>query len=171
MNIQDWFPLGWTGWISLQFMELFKSLLQHHGSKALILWCSAFFIAQLSHPYMTIGKTTALTRWTFVGKVMCLLFNMLSRLVIAFLPTSHLGSVKILLSYHSFIHLNSYHPNMDQHITFLIPCFILSRSICQRNTGNPEFIHRALVFCFSPPGRCSENWLNGVSFTKVINLW
>ena len=51
MNIQDWFPLGWTGWISLQFMELFKSLLQHHGSKALILWCSAFFIAQLSHPY------------------------------------------------------------------------------------------------------------------------
>ena len=65
-----------------------KSLLQHHSSKALILRCSAFFIVQLSHPYMTTGKTLALTRWTFVGKVMSLLFNMLSRLVITFLPRS-----------------------------------------------------------------------------------
>ena len=65
-----------------------KSLLQHHSSKASILWCSAFLIVQLSHPYMTTGKTIALTRWTFVGKVMCLLFNMLSRLVITFLPRS-----------------------------------------------------------------------------------
>ena len=65
-----------------------KSLLQHHSSKATILQCSAFFIAQLSHPYMTTGKTIALTRWTFVGKVMALLFNMLPRLVIAFLPRS-----------------------------------------------------------------------------------
>ena len=65
-----------------------KSLLQHHSSKASILQCSAFFIVQLSHPYMTIGKTIALTRRTFVGKVMSLLFNMLSRLVIAFLPRS-----------------------------------------------------------------------------------
>ena len=65
-----------------------KSLLQHHSSKASILWCSAFFIVQLSYPYMTTGKTIALTRWTFVGKVMSLLFNMLSRLVIAFLPRS-----------------------------------------------------------------------------------
>ena len=63
-----------------------KSLLQHHSSKASILWCSAFFIVQLSHPYMTIGKTIALTKRTFVGKVMSLLFNMLSRLVKAFLP-------------------------------------------------------------------------------------
>ena len=63
-----------------------KSLLQHHSSKALILWCSAFFTVQLSHPYMTTGKTIALTRWTFVGKVMSLLVNMLSRLVITFLP-------------------------------------------------------------------------------------
>ena len=63
-----------------------KSLLQHHHSKASILWCSAFFIVQLSHPYMTTGKTIALTRWTFVGKVMPLLFNVLSRLVITFLP-------------------------------------------------------------------------------------
>ena len=65
-----------------------KSLLQHHSSKASILWCSALFIVQDSHPYMTTGKTIALSRQTFVGKVMSLLFNMLSRLVIAFLPRS-----------------------------------------------------------------------------------
>ena len=65
-----------------------KSLLQHHSSKASIFWSSAFFIVQISHPYMTTGKTIALTRQTFVGKVMSLLFSMLSRLVIAFLPKS-----------------------------------------------------------------------------------
>ena len=65
-----------------------KSLLQHHSSKASILWCSAFFMVQLSHPYMTTGKTIALNIWTFVGKVMSLLFNMLSRLVINFLARS-----------------------------------------------------------------------------------
>ena len=135
MNIQDWFPLGWTGWISLQsegiprvfsnestlhirwpkyrsfsfnispsnehpgliifrmdWLDLFavqgtlKSIFQHHSSKASVLRCSAFFIVQLSHPYMTTGKTIALTRQTFVGKVMFLLFNILSRLVITFLP-------------------------------------------------------------------------------------
>ena len=78
MNIQDCFPLGWTGWISLQSKGL-KSILQHHSSKASILQCSAFFIVKISHPNMTTGKTIALTRWTFVGKVMFLLFNMLSR--------------------------------------------------------------------------------------------
>ena len=65
-----------------------KSLLQHHSSKASVLQCSAFFIVQLSHPYMTAGKTIALTKWTFVSKVMSLLFNMLSNLVIVFLPRS-----------------------------------------------------------------------------------
>ena len=65
-----------------------KSLFQHHSSKPSILQCSAFFIVQLSHPYMTTGKTIGLTTWTFVGKVMSLLFNMLSRLVIPFLPSS-----------------------------------------------------------------------------------
>ena len=73
VNIQDWSPLGWTGWISLQSKGL-KSLLQYHSSKASILQCSAFFIVQLSHPHMTTGKTIALTRWT-VGRVMSLLFN------------------------------------------------------------------------------------------------
>ena len=87
MNIQDWFPLGWTGWISLPSKGL-KSLLQHHSSKASTIWCSAFFIVQLSYPYLTTRKTTALTRQTFAGKVMSLLFNKLSRLVIAFLPKS-----------------------------------------------------------------------------------
>ena len=87
MNTQDWFPLGWTGWISLKSKELSR-VLQHQSSKASTLRCSAFFIVQLSHPYMTTGKTIALTRWAFVGKVMSLLLNMLFRLVITFLPRS-----------------------------------------------------------------------------------
>ena len=74
-------------WLALLVVQgTLKSLLQHHSSKASILWHSAFFMVQLSHPYMTTGKIIALTRRTFVGKVMFLLFNMLSRLVIAFLP-------------------------------------------------------------------------------------
>ena len=77
-------------WLNLlAFQGTLKSLLQHHRSKASILQCSAFFIVQLSHPYVTAGKTIALTRWTFVGKVMFLLFKMLSRLVTAFLPRSN----------------------------------------------------------------------------------
>ena len=76
-------------WLDLLAVQgTLKSLLQHHNSKETITWCSAFFIVQLSHPYMTTGKTIALSRWTFVGKVMPLLFNMLSRLLIAFLPRS-----------------------------------------------------------------------------------
>ena len=75
-------------WFNLAVQGTLKSLLQHHSSKASILWHSAFFIIQLSYPYMTTGKTTALTRWTFVDKVMSLLFNMLPRLVITFLPRS-----------------------------------------------------------------------------------
>ena len=75
-------------WLDLLASQGTKSLLQHHSSKASILWCSAFFTVQLSYPYMTTGKTIALTRQIFVGKVMSLLFNMLSRLLIAFLPRS-----------------------------------------------------------------------------------
>ena len=76
-------------WLDLPAVQgTLRSLLQHHSSKASILWCSAFFIVQLLHPYMTTGKTIAMTRWTFVGKVMSLLFNMLSRLLITFLPRS-----------------------------------------------------------------------------------
>ena len=92
------FRMDWLDLLAVQ--GTLKSLLQHHSSKASVLWCSAFFIVQLSHPYMTTGKTIALTRWTFVDKVMSLLFNMLfrlvmsllfnmlSRLVITFLPKS-----------------------------------------------------------------------------------
>ena len=88
MNIQDWFLLRLTGLISLAVQGTLKSLLQHHSSKASILRRSAFFMVQLSHPYMTSGKTVTLTIQTFVGKVMSLLFNMLSRLVTAFLERS-----------------------------------------------------------------------------------
>ena len=80
------FRMDWLDLLAVQ--GTLKSLLQHHSLKASILWCSAFFIVQLSHPYMTTGKAIALTRWTFVGKVMSLLLNMLSRLVITFLPRS-----------------------------------------------------------------------------------
>ena len=87
----DWFNI-------LAVQGTLKSLLQHHSSKASILRRSAFFSVQLSHPYMTIGKTIALTRWTFVGKVMSLLLNMLSRLVITFLPRSK----RLLISWLQF---------------------------------------------------------------------
>ena len=80
------FRMDWLDLLATQ--GTLKSLLQHHTSKGSILQCSAFFIVQLSHPYMTTGKTIALTRWTFVDRVMSLLFNMLSRLVITFLPRS-----------------------------------------------------------------------------------
>ena len=80
------FRMDWLDLLAVQ--GTLKSLLQHHSSKASILWCSAFFTVQLSHPYMTTGKTIALTRRIFVGKVMSLLLNMLSRLVITFLPRS-----------------------------------------------------------------------------------
>ena len=86
VNIQVWFPLGMTDLLVVQGTP--KSLLQHHSSKASILQHSAFFMVQLSHLYMTTGKTIALTRWTCVGKIMSLLFNMLSRFVITFLPRS-----------------------------------------------------------------------------------
>ena len=86
------FRMDWLDLLEVQ--GTLKSLLQHHSSKASILRCSAVFIVQLSHPYMTTGKTIALTRWTFVGKVMSLLFKMLSRLVIVFLP----GSKHLLIS-------------------------------------------------------------------------
>ena len=88
VNIQDLFPLGWSGWISLQSKGLSRVFSNTTVQKASILRHSAFFIVQLLHPYMTTGKTMALTRWIFVSKVTSLLFNMLSRLVITFLPRS-----------------------------------------------------------------------------------
>ena len=99
MNIQDWSPLGWTGWISLQSKGFSRIVSNTTVQKHPILWHSAFFIVQLSHPCMTTGKTIALTRQTFVGKVVSLLFNMLSRLVITFLPRS-----KHLMRHHEFLY-------------------------------------------------------------------
>ena len=78
--------MDWVDFLAVQVT--LKSILQHHSLKASILWCLTFLIVQLSHPYITTGKTIALTRWTFIGKVMSLLFNMLSRLVITFFPRS-----------------------------------------------------------------------------------
>ena len=93
------FKIDWLDVLAVQVP--LKSLLQHHSSKAAILWRSAFFIVQVSPPYMTTGKTIALTRWTFVVKVMSLLFNMLSRLIITFLPRSfspvNLSHVSLIL--------------------------------------------------------------------------
>ena len=89
MNIQDWLIFFRMDWLDLLAVQgTLKRLLQHHSSKASILRCSAVFTVQLSHPYMTTGKTIALTRWIFVGKIISLVFNMLSRLVITFLPRS-----------------------------------------------------------------------------------
>ena len=88
------------GWLHLLEVQGTLKNLQHHSSKASVLWCSVFFIVQLPHPYMTTGKTIPLTRWNFAGKVMSLLFNMLSRLVIIFLPRSR----------HLLFHGCSHHP-------------------------------------------------------------
>ena len=93
------FRLDWLDLLAVQ--GTLKSLLQHHCSKASILLCSAFFIVQLSHPYMTTGKTIALTRWTFVDKVMSLLFNTLSKFVIAILPRSKCLLISWLHTIHS----------------------------------------------------------------------
>src|SRR5574337_208075 len=95
------FRMDWLDLLAVQ--RTLKSLFQHHSSKASILWRSAFFMVQLSHPYMTTEKTIALIRWTFVGKVMSLLFNMLSRLVIAFLPKSKRLLISCLQSPHAVI--------------------------------------------------------------------
>ena len=95
MNIQDWFPLGWTGCISLQCTGLSRVSSSTTVQEHQFFGAQLSLIVQLSHPYMTTGKTIALTRWTFVGKVMFLLFNVLSRLVITFLPRSK----RLLLSW------------------------------------------------------------------------
>ena len=121
----DWFDL-------LAVQGTLKSLLQHHSSKASILQCSAFFMVQLSYPYTTSGKTIALTKWTFVGKVMSLLVNMLSRLVIAFLPRSK----SLLISWLQSVILE---PKKIKSVTVSI----VSPSICHEVMG-PD----AMIFVF-----------------------
>ena len=107
-------------WLDLLAVQgTLKSLLQHHSSEASILRCSAFFIVQISHPYMTTGKTIALTRWTFVGKVMSLLFNRLSRLVVTFLPRSK----RLLISWLQSPSAVILEPKKRKKVCHCFPCF------------------------------------------------
>ena len=124
------FRMDWLDLLAVQ--GTLKSLLQYHRSKASILRCPAFFIVQLSHPYMTTGKTIGLTRWTFVGKVMSLLFNILSRLVIAFLPRSKHLLISWLQSPSAVIF--GAQENKVSH------CFILSPLICHKVIGPDAMI-------------------------------
>jgi len=142
MNIQGWFPLGLTGLISLQVQGTLKSLLQHHNLKASILWCPAFFIAQLSHPCVTNGKTIVLTRRTFVGKVMSLLFNMLSRLVIAFLPRSKCLLISWLQSAPAVI--------LERKKIKPVTVSIVSPSICHEVMGLDAMILVFWMLSFKP---------------------
>ena len=135
---QDWFPLGLTDLLEVQ--GTLKSLLQHHSSKASILQCSAFFTVQISHPYMTMVENIALTRQTFVGKVMSLLFNMLSRLVIAFLPRSK----RLLISWPQLPSAVILEPKKIKSLTVSI----VSPSICHKvmGPGAMIFVFRMLSF-------------------------
>ena len=138
MNIQNWFPLGLTGWSSLLSKGLL-SLLQHHSSKAAILQCSAFFIVQLSYPYMTTGKTIALTTQIFVGKVMSLVLKVL--LVIAFLPRCPFSS-KDQASFNFMAEVTMCSDFGAQKIKYLTVS-IVSPSICHEAMGLDAMI---LVF-------------------------
>ena len=145
------FKMDWLDLLAVQ--GTLKSLLQHHSSKASIFWRSAFFVVQLSHPYMTPGKTIALTRQTFVGKVMSLLFNMLSRLVIAFLPRS-----KHLFNFPSLTGL-------------LYPLFLLNGRATFPGT---QVEHYDIIFTSLPPlpfksNQCHILELFLLSFFKNIN--
>ena len=120
-------------WLDLLAVQgTLKSLLQHHSSKASILRCSAFFIVQLSCPYMTTGKTIALTKWTFVGKVMSLLFNMLPRLVITFLPRSK----HLLISWLQSLSAVIWEPPKIKSVTLST----VSPSICNEVMGSDAII-------------------------------
>ena len=143
-------------WLDLLAVQgTLKSLLQHHSSKASLLRHSAFFIVQLSHPYMTAGKTIALTRWTFVGKVMSLLFNILSRLVIAFLPRNNRLLILWLQSPSAVI----LEPRKIKSDTVTI----VSPSICHEVIGLGAMIFVFSMLSFKPAFSLS-------SFTFVTNL-
>ena len=141
MNIQDWFPLGWTGWMSLQSRELSRvfsnTTVQKHQffGTQLSLWSN-------SHPYMTTGKTIALTRWTFVGKVMSLLFNMLSRLVTAF----HSRSKHVLILWLQSSSAEILEPHQIKSLTVSIA----SLSICHEVMGPDAMISVFWMLSFKP---------------------
>ena len=127
------FRMNWLDFLAVQ--GTLKSLLQHHSSKASILWCSAFFVVHLSHPYMTAGKTIALTRWTFVGKVISLLFNMLSRFVTAFLPRRKCLLISRLQTPSAVV--------LETKKIKYVTISIVSPSICQEVMGSD-----AMIFVF-----------------------
>ena len=131
------FRIDWLDFLAVQ--GTLKSFLQHHSSKASILQCSAFFMIQLSHPYMTTGKTIALTRWTFVGKVMSLLFNMMSRLVIAFLPRRK----RLLISWLQSPSAVILEPQKTESVT-------ISSSICHEVMGLDAMILVFWMLSFKP---------------------
>ena len=132
-----------TDWLDhLAVWGTFESLLQHHSSKASILWCLAFFIVNLSHPYMTTGKTMALIRWTIVDKVMALLFNMLSRLVIAFLSRSKPLLISWLQSPSAVI--------LKCKKIKSVTVFIVSPSICHEVMGPATMILVFWMLSFKP---------------------
>ena len=137
----DWFDL-------LAVQGTLKSLLQHHSSKASVLQHPVFFMVQLSHPYMTTGKTIALTRWTFVGKVMSLLFNMLSRLVIDFLPKSKHLLISWLQSPSAVI----LEPQKIKSVTVSI----VSSSICHEVMGPDDMILVFWMLSFKPAFKLSS---------------
>ena len=131
-NIQLWFPLQLTGfWVSCCLRPL-KSLLQHHSAKASNFWLSAFFVLQLSHLYMTTGKTIDMTRWVFVGKVISLLLNMLPQFVIDLLPRSKHLLISWLQSPSAVI--------LEPKIINSVSVFIVSPSICQEVMGPDAMI-------------------------------
>ena len=135
MNIQDWSPLVWTSWISLQSKGLSRVFSNTTVQKHQFFGAQFFFIVQLSHPYMTTGKTKALNRWTFVGKVMSLLCHMLSKLVITFLPRSK----HLLSSWLQSLSAVILEPKQIKSVTVSI----VSPSICHKVMGPDAMI---LVF-------------------------
>ena len=155
MNIRDWFPLGLTGWISFQSRGLSR-VFSNTSSETSILKCSAFFLVQLSHPYKTTEKIIALTRWTFVGKVMSLLVNMLSRFIIAFFPRSKYLLISWLQSPSAVI----LEPPKIKPLTISI----VSPSICHEVVGPDAMILVFWMLSFKPT-------LSLYSFTFIKRLF
>ena len=139
---------------------ILKSLLQHHSSKASILWCSVFFIVQLSHPYMTTGKTIALTRWIFVSKVISLLFNKLSRLATAFLPRSK----RLLASWLQLSSVVILEPKKIKCLTV----FIVSPSICHEAIGPDVMILVFWMLSFKPTFSLSSFTFKKLSSSSLL---
>ena len=171
----------WTDWLDLLAVQgTLKSLLQHHSSKASIIQHSAFFIAQLSHPYPTTGKTIALTRWTFVGKVMSLLFTMLFRLVIAFLPRSK----SLLISWLQSPSAVSLEPQNIKSLTIsIVREIFLQYEKTERYATEPSFfpplqpLHRQsphLGLCipfFSLLTSDSPGWARTLCWKQTLKCW